>query len=199
MSPLAFGIGKARGAEFDPAIFYGNFVAFYWNFTNGKDLDIIASFLYPNLSGEVGARKGNEITNNDQTVTYMKWGGDNTESTSGYEAIYIDIPAIKTVPGFTGNEIELDLRCMWYGEVGTDPVVISTTGYEGGTMELEAATPGYPGLYGFLNPTATQSFVDFKSTKGRQITSTNREDSGQRVARVKINLNTYTLTFIEDN
>ena len=29
----------------------------------------------------------------------MKWGGDNAESTAGYEGIYIDVNAIKTLPG----------------------------------------------------------------------------------------------------
>jgi len=197
--PLSFGIGKARGAEFDEALYYSDYLTFYWYFTDGKDLDIISSFIYPNLPGEVGARKGNEIVGAGGTITYMKWGGDNSEQTSGYEAIYIDLNAIKSSPGFVGNEIEIDLRCMWYGEVGTNPIIVKSTGYEGGAMQLEATTPGLNTLRGFYNSTATRTFTNFKNTSGRVITSTNREDSGQRVARAKINLDTYVLTFIEDN
>ena len=36
MSPLAFGIGKSRGTTFDPAVFYSNYLVFYWNWTDGK-------------------------------------------------------------------------------------------------------------------------------------------------------------------
>ena len=198
MSPLAFGIGKSRGTLFDPAVFYCNYLVFNYNWTDGKDLDIIASFLYPNVSGEVGSRKGNEITNNDGTIVYMKWGGDNTEDTVGYESIYIDVPAIKQIPGFTGNEIELDLRAIWYSEVGQDPVIITADGYQGGNMELEAETPNVPG-YGFRNPNATRSYIEYKSTNGKQLQSTNREDSGQRLTRAKINLDSYSLVFVEDD
>ena len=68
----------------------------------------------------------------------MKWGGDNNTDTVGYEGIYIDIDRLKNVSGgLTDNIIELDLRGIWYAEVGQNPVVINATGYEGGTMTLE--------------------------------------------------------------
>ena len=57
MSPLAFGIGKSRGTVFDPAVFYCNFLIFNWNWTDGKDFDIVAKFIEPNISGSVGAKK----------------------------------------------------------------------------------------------------------------------------------------------
>ena len=67
MSPLAFGIGKSGGASFDPAAFYCNYLAFLFHWTDGKDLDVICSFLSPNLSGELGFNRspGNAITNGD--------------------------------------------------------------------------------------------------------------------------------------
>ena len=76
----------------------------------------------------------------------MKWGGDNADDTVGYEGIYIDVDAIKTLPGgIPENQIELDMRGTWYAEVGAQPVVISASGYEGGTMTLERDTPNVPG------------------------------------------------------
>tara|TARA_B100000073_G_scaffold298984_1_gene264705 strand:- start:718 stop:1314 length:597 start_codon:yes stop_codon:yes gene_type:complete len=197
--PLAFGIGKSRGTVFDPAVFYSNYLVFYWNWTDGKDLDIIAKFLSPNLGGEVGSRKGEQITNQDGSVVYMQWGGDNTEDTAGYEGIFIDVNALKQVPGgLTNNTVELDLRAMWYSEIGTDPVTITASGYQGGTMGLEKDTPNVPG-FGFYNPTAAQTFTNFKETNGKVLTSVNREDSGQRLTRVIIDLSSLNLRFIEDD
>lgn len=201
MSPLAFGLGKSRGAIFDPAVFYCNYIVLYFNWTDGKDLDIITSFISPNLSGECGFNRtpGNAITNGDGSITYMKWGNDNSEDTEGYEGIYIDVDALKQIPGgLTNNEIELDLRCIWRAEVGTDPVILTATGYQGGTMALENETPNVPG-FGFLNPTATQTFINFKESEGKQITDVNRENNGQRVARVKLKLSEFVLQFIEDD
>ena len=201
MSPLAFGLGKSRGALFDPAAFYSNYIVLYFNWTDGKDLDIITSFISPNLSGECGFNRspGNAITNGDGSITYMKWGNDNSEDTEGYEGIYIDVEALKQVPGgLTNNEIELDLRCIWRAEVGIDPVILTATGYQGGTMQLESETPNVPG-YGFLNTTASQTFINFKESKGKQITDTDRENNGQRVARVKLKLSEFVLEFVEDD
>jgi len=197
--PLSFGIGKARGSEFDEALYYADYLTFYWYFTDGKDLDIISSFIYPPIPGEIGARRGNELTNDSGNIVYMKWGGDNSEDTSGYEAIYIDINAIKSRSGFVGNIIELDLRAIWYGEVGFNPIYIRSSAYEGGAMQLESSYPPTSTKRGFFNSTALQTYTNFKSTNGKILTSTNRENSGQRISRVRINLDTYVLTFIEDD
>ena len=198
MSPLAFGIGKSRGANFDPAIFYCNILQFYWNWTDGKDFDLRAEFIRPTqLAGQVvGTDKLPQITDGGGSVTYMKWGGDNTTDTSGYEGIYIDVNALKQVPGgLAENTIELDLRGTWYAEVGSNPVVTKGTGYEGGTMTLERDTPNVPG-YGFINTGYAASFTDYKETAGTVVTSTDREFSGQRMARAIIDLNTFQITFI---
>ena len=199
--PLAFGIGKSRGSVFDPAIEACNYIQFYWNWTDGKDFDLRAEFIRPTqLAGQVvGTDKLPQITDGGGSVTYMKWGGDNQEDTVGYEGIYIDVDALKQVPGgLTQNIIELDLRAIWRAEIGTDPVIVKASGWQGGTVLLEDETPNVPG-YGFLNPTAFQSFPDFKQTEGKQLTDTNRENNGQRMCRVKIDLNSYTIQLIEDD
>ena len=200
MSPLAFGIGKSCGASFDPAAFYCNYLAFLFHWTDGKDFDLRAEFIRPTqLAGTVvGHGKTSLITDGGGSQVYMIWGGDNNTDTAGYEGIYIDIDRLKAVAGgLTDNTIELDFRGIWYAEVGLDPVVVRSSGYQGGTMTLEDETANVSG-YGFINTGYAQSFTDFKESIPVVISSTNREDNGQRIARAVINLDTYQLTFFQN-
>tara|TARA_B100001142_G_scaffold312268_1_gene347497 strand:- start:195 stop:785 length:591 start_codon:yes stop_codon:yes gene_type:complete len=195
MSPLSFGIGKSRGTVFDPAVFYCNFLIFNWNWTDGKDFDIIAEFIEPNISGQVGARKGTKIQNADQSVTYMDWGGDNILDTdNGYESILIDVPAIQSAPGNNSSRIVLDLRGTWYDQVGLDPIIITADGFQGGTPLKEGETGNIPG-FGFYNPTAIRTFENYKQSFGTQIITTNRENSGQRITRVEIDTSTFNMRY----
>ena len=198
MSPLAFGIGKSRGAAFDPAIEACNYIQFYWNWTDGKDFDVRCEFLKPTaLAGQVvGTNRLPQIIDGGGSITYMKWGGDNADDTEGYEGIYIDVNAIKTLPGgIPENIIELDMRGTWYAEIGAQPVVISATGYEGGTMTLERDTPNVPGN-GFINTGYATSFTNFKVAPGVVVTSAGHsEANGQRLTKVVIDLNRFTLSF----
>ena len=196
--PLAFGIGKSRGAAFDPAIEACNYIQFYWNWTDGKDFDVRAEFLRPTaLAGQVvGTNRLPQIVDGGGSITYMKWGGDNADDTEGYEGIYIDVDAVKTLPGgIPENIIELDMRGTWYAEIGAQPVIISATGYNGGTMTLERDTPNVPGR-GFINTGYATSFTDFKVAPGIVVTSAGHsEANGQRLTKVIIDLNRFTLSF----
>mgnify|MGYP005729786951 FL=1 len=201
MSPLAFGIGKSRGAAFDPAIEACNYIQFYWNWTDGKDFDVRAEFLRPTaLAGQVvGTNRLPQIVDGGGSITYMKWGGDNADDTEGYEGIYIDVDAVKTLPGgIPENIIELDMRGTWYAEIGAQPVVISATGYDGGTMTLERDTPNVPGR-GFINTGYATSFTDFKVAPGVVVTSAGHsEANGQRLTKVVIDLNRFTLAYSQN-
>ena len=196
--PLAFGIGKSRGAAFDPAIEACNYIQFYWNWTDGKDFDVRAEFLRPTaLAGQVvGTNRLPQIVDGGGSITYMKWGGDNADDTEGYEGIYIDVDAVKTLPGgIPENIIELDMRGTWYAEIGAQPVIISATGYDGGTMTLERDTPNVPGR-GFINTGYATSFTDFKVAPGVVVTSAGHsEANGQRLTKVVIDLNRFTLAY----
>ena len=199
--PLAFGIGKSRGAAFDPAIEACNYIQFYWNWTDGKDFDVRAEFLRPTaLAGQVvGTNRLPQIVDGGGSITYMKWGGDNADDTEGYEGIYIDVDAVKTLPGgIPENIIELDMRGTWYAEIGAQPVVISATGYDGGTMTLERDTPNVPGR-GFINTGYATSFTDFKLAPGVVVTSAGHsEANGQRLTKVVIDLNRFTLAYSQN-
>lgn len=196
--PLAFGIGKSRGAAFDPAIEACNYIQFYWNWTDGKDFDVRCEFLKPTaLAGQVvGTNRLPQIIDGGGSITYMKWGGDNADDTEGYEGIYIDVDAVKTLPGgIPENIIELDMRGTWYAEIGAQPVIISATGYDGGTMTLERDTPNVPGR-GFINTGYATSFTDFKVAPGVVVTSAGHsEANGQRLTKVVIDLNRFTLAY----
>ncbi len=196
--PLAFGIGKSRGAAFDPAIEACNYIQFYWNWTDGKDFDVRAEFLRPTaLAGQVvGTNRLPQIVDGGGSITYMKWGGDNADDTEGYEGIYIDVDAVKTLPGgIPENIIELDMRGTWYAEIGAQPVVISATGYDGGAMTLERDTPNVPGR-GFINTGYATSFTDFKVAPGVVVSSAGHSESnGQRLTKVIIDLNRFTLAY----
>lgn len=196
--PLAFGIGKSRGAAFDPAIEACNYIQFYWNWTDGKDFDVRCEFLKPTaLAGQVvGTNRLPQIVDGGGSITYMKWGGDNADDTEGYEGIYIDVDAVKTLPGgIPENIIELDMRGTWYAEIGAQPVIISATGYDGGTMTLERDTPNVPGR-GFINTGYATSFTDFKVAPGVVVTSAGHsEANGQRLTKVVIDLNRFTLAY----
>ena len=201
MSPLAFGIGKSRGAAFDPAIEACNYIQFYWNWTDGKDFDVRSEFIRPTaLAGQVvGTNRLPQIVDGGGSITYMKWGGDNADDTEGYEGIYIDVDAVKTLPGgIPENIIELDMRGTWYAEIGAQPVVISATGYDGGTMTLERDTPNVPGR-GFINTGYATSFTDFKVAPGVVVTSAGHsEANGQRLTKVVIDLNRFTLAYSQN-
>lgn len=196
--PLAFGIGKSRGAAFDPAIEACNYIQFYWNWTDGKDFDVRCEFLKPTaLAGQVvGTNRLPQIVDGGGSITYMKWGGDNADDTEGYEGIYIDVDAVKTLPGgIPENIIELDMRGTWYAEIGAQPVVISATGYDGGAMTLERDTPNVPGR-GFINTGYATSFTDFKVAPGVVVSSAGHSESnGQRLTKVIIDLNRFTLAY----
>ena len=161
--PLAFGIGKSRGSAFDPPIF----LQIYYS-SIGTGLMVrtltsdVSSFVLLNSGQVVGTDKLPQIVDGGGSITYMKWGGDNVNDTEGYEGIYIDVNAIKSIPGgLTDNIIELDFRGMWYAEVGTDPVVVRGSAYQGGTMSLERDTPNVPG-FGFINVGYAQSFTNLQ-------------------------------------
>ena len=198
MSPLAFGMGKSRGTPFDEAIFYSNHLVFNFNWTNGRDLDIIVEFLEPTFSGQLGERKGDAI-GIGTTATFIQFGGDTSDDEDCMsQSIVVNLDTIRNNLTLPNNRVIIDLRATWFSEIGTDPIIIDCDGYVGGTMLLDGETPN---VYckGFSNPTATDTYMGFRSTAGKSINYTNREDSGARLARAIVDFSTYNLTFIEDS
>lgn len=183
--PTSFGLYKAfKFSELvEPAIQYSDYFMFNFDVSDGSDLDIVFKFLTPNIDAYIGWGKQSTISIGSNTFAY--WGGDNTGL--GSESVYIDkAKLLSAFPGTT--QIEVDLRAFWYGSVGTNPVVVSMDGFQGGSMVKDGFT--------FINPTATNSFPSSRSFTNIITTQSNSSDSlGQRVARAVINLNTKTINY----
>lgn len=147
-----------------------------YTFSNGSDLDTRTRMLQPAQSSAVGWGQGVVIG----VPAFITWGGDNTGT--GVESVLFDKAAyLASYPG--QQQIVLDLRAMWYGSVGTNPVVINVTSYAGGQMVRSG--------FSWTNPTATATYTNFTSTS-KQITLLSRSasDPGERVA-------TMTLDFVQ--
>lgn len=171
-SPVYSGYGTFEFSQ--PAALADYFVIKY-TFTNGSDLDTRTSMLAPATSSAVGWGQGTVIG----APAFITWGGDNTGT--GVESVLFNKAAfLAAYPGQTS--IELDLRAMWYGSVGSNPVTVTVTSYAGGAMVQQG--------YTWVNPTATATYTNFTSTSN-QITlfSQSASNPGQRVA-------TMTLDFV---
>ena len=140
-----------------------------YGFTDGSDLDTRTSITSPSgITGTVGWAKDTTIG----VPAYVTWGGDNTGT--GVESFLFDKNTFKAAnPGI--STVTFDLRCGWYGSIGSQPVVINVTSYAGGTMTKTG--------YTWNNPTADHTYVGFTSTSA-VITQKiqNGTDNGQRVA-----------------
>lgn len=186
MAPLSFGIGNVnkRGTPGDIALAlgYGRYFVFQYYFTDGTDLDHRTSILSPSIAGSVGFGSSVSIP------PYLYWAGDNTGS--GFESVYFDKQEI--LNAFPGNSIiEIDCRCWWYGAQGTDPVVVRLSSYRGGSMVVND--------FQWTNPTATNSFINFKLSPGKIISRLYASPSGpERLAKFTFNFanNTLSLTTI---
>ena len=184
--PLSFGVAKAfRSGEFrDPAIVFGDFFVFNYEYNDGRDLDIRASIINPVVPGVLGWARDNILFANGQAIAY--WAGDNS-GTSGKEAIYIDRSKFELVFP-SANFIEVDLRCFWNEQLGTN-VDIKMDAYRGGVMQND-------GNFGFRNPTAITTFPASRSER-RLITlrTSSSATQGQRHSRAIIDFVDSKLTY----
>jgi hypothetical protein len=186
MSPLSFGFSRSNiisKSISDLAVQYGRYFVFEYQFTNGSDLDTRTGFIHP----PIGTTSNNTYIGwNRSGNQFLYWGGDNTGR--GFESCYIDKEQVfAAYPDI--NYIEIDLRCFWYGSVGSNPVIIKTNAYTGGTMVKSG--------FQWVNPTATYSFPAAFSV-GKTITNTNRSGDGQRASRVILDFNNFTLNYYQD-
>ena len=167
-------------------VFNADYMVLTYQFTNGRDLDTRSRVALPNigqttLSSYVGWARSNQWPTSGTPI--IRWGGDNTGT--GFESVLINLVKFReTYPSET--EIVVDLRAFWYGTVGTNPVNVAATLYKGGTITG-------PSNYIFTNTTFTSKY-DISSVS-KVVTSTNRNDGGQRVATLTYNLTTNTGTF----
>lgn len=149
-----------------------------YGFTDGADLDTRSGFFDPAIPGYVGWGQGN-------TVAQLTWGGDNTGI--GVESVLFDRKAFSAAYP-DRKSVSLDLRAMWYGAVGVDPVTITITSYKGGQMIKNG--------YTWANPTAEETYTNFTSTsKVINLFSRAGSNIGERVAIVDIDYSAGTVNY----
>eukprot|EP00956_Cyclotella_meneghiniana_P033868 scaffold99634_cov26-Cyclotella_meneghiniana.AAC.1 len=129
--------------------------------------------LEPATSIVIGYGHGSSIG----SPPFVEWGGDNNGI--GAESVLINIQNFRD--NYPGEEkLTLDLRAMWWGTVGSNPVVIAMTSYAGGSMVKDG--------YTWNNPTATDTYGNFDSVEQVLDYKSNvKTDPGQRISTVTIN------------
>ena len=137
--------------------------------------------LEPATSGAIGWGQGTSIG----SPIFIEWGGDNTGT--GVESALINIQNFRVnYPG--EEELTLDLRAMWYSEVGSNPVVVVVTSYAGGSMVKDG--------YTWNNPTATDTYGNFTSVEQvLDFTSQERGNPGERIRTLTINFVAGVITY----
>jgi hypothetical protein len=161
-------------------------------FTDGADLDTRTRISNPDigqndLPAYIGWNRLNEFPESSETPI-LKWAGDNTGT--GFESVLIDLIQLKSqFPQFSGSTITIDMNAMWYGSLGSNPVVMDVMMYKGGSMSLDGdaylfVNNTYTGLYGVAS---TGTIVTLVSQNG--------EDQ-ELVARLQYNLSNYIGNFI---
>jgi hypothetical protein len=170
--------------------FNADYIIVSYAFTDGADLDTRTRISSPNI-GQNSAQSflgwcRSEFFPDNGGTPILTWSGDNTGQ--GFESVFVNLIEFKNqYPSETSLTIEMN--AMWYGTLGSNPVVMDVMMYKGGTISLvqEAymfANDGYSGIYGV-------------ASTGTTITTQSQECFSQElVAKLQYNLSTYNGQFI---
>ena len=162
--------------------FPANYIMLTYEFVDGRDLDTRTRIVTPDVGQDTQNEYLGWSCQSKWPVTsteYLTWSGDNTGT--GFESVLVNIDEFNAANP-SATEIVMDLRSFWYGTVGSSPVNIAATLWEGGT----------PVKNGFIwtNPTATDTYNI--NSVGKLVTDDGSPDkatsSGERVATLTYNL-----------
>jgi hypothetical protein len=186
-TPYPFSTPPPSGFTFD-----ADYIVVTYAFTDGTDLDTRTRISNPDigqndLSTYLGWSRSNEFPVDSETPI-LKWAGDNTGT--GFESVLIDLIQLKSqFPQFSGSTITVDMNAMWYGDLGSNPVIMDIMMYKGGTMTLDEDA------YLFVNN--TYSGIYGVASTGTIVTLQSQEENDQElVATLQYNLSTYIGNFI---
>jgi hypothetical protein len=160
-----------------------DYIVVEYTFDTGEDLDTRTRLAVPAVGSSngklyVGWGQANRVpTNNTATPNILRWGGDNTGT--GRESAVFDVNYFKSLYP-SAHDIIIDCRAQWYGIVGTTPVGLKITLYQGGAIQAVG--------YGFENPTATSSTVLDLTLKNVTLFSQNSASIGDRIATISYNV-----------
>lgn len=171
------------GRDAPVIVFEADYIMLKYTFTNGIDLDTRTKMLSPANSNFLGwARLSRFPASPDPII--LDWGGDNqgTGNADGTtsEAVLINLINYRTA--YPSNPIiEIDCRCFWYGQLGTNPVIVEATLWKGGTVIK--GTPAYQ----FSNPTATATAILDSIGKIITLQTTASSTDGERAGIFRYN------------
>lgn len=172
--------------------FNADYIVVTYAFTDGADLDTRTRISNPDigqndLSTYIGWNRSNEFPVGSGTPI-LKWAGDNTGT--GFESVLIDLIQFKAqFPQFSGSTITIDMNAMWFGSLGSNPVVMDVMMYKGGSMSLDE------NAFLFINNTYTGIYGVASTGTSVTLVSQNGEDQ-QLVATLQYNLSNYNGNFI---
>jgi hypothetical protein len=184
-TPFPFITPQPTGFTFD-----ADYIIVSYSFTDGTDLDTRTRISSPNI-GQSNAQSylgwcRSEFFPDDEGTPILSWSGDNTGQ--GFESVFVNLIRFKELyPSETSLTIEMS--AMWYGDLGSNPVIMDVMLYKGGTISLvqEAYTfinEGYSGIYGV-------------ASSGTTVTLQSQECFDQQlVSKLQYNLTTYNGQFI---
>ena len=160
-----------------------DYMVIEYTFDTGNDLDTRVRVVQPPLPS-IENSTGNTYDytgwgQGDYIPNILDWGGDNTGT--GRESCVFKINDYKNAFPSTSNII-IDCRAQWFGTVGTTPVGLKITLYEGGAIQQVG--------FGFENPTATTSTVLNLTLKSITLKSTSALSIGDRIATINYNVTT---------
>ena len=177
-------------------IFDADSIIMTYRSSDGQDLDILVRVVTPNIGqtsrstyiGFPGDTRNNEVWPKTGTPI-LTWGGDNLGT--GFEAVYLNVARFKQLYP-SENTIVVDLRCLWYTTVGTQPVNIAATMYKGGTVQSTGHSSQVTG-FNFTNTGFTDSRTI--NSVSKVITNNTRGGSGERLVTLTYNITTGIGTF----
>ena len=157
-------------------------------FTNGQDLDTRTRIAIPDIGQDtqkeyLGWGVLSKYPTGVTETAILTWGGDNTAT--GYESVLIDVNEFK-LQYPSAAEMVADLRAQWYGTVGTNPVTIGATLWNGGLPVKNGCVSGVARCW--TNPTAVETLVVPSAGKVITLFSTSAISPGERVATLTYNL-----------
>jgi hypothetical protein len=150
-----------------------DYIIIEYAFADGRDLDTRTRIVTPAVGTYVGWGF------NETVSTILLWSGDNTGI--GRESVLLNVDSFKN--NYPGNaEILVDCRAQWFGEIGTAPVGLNITLYQGGEMVQDE------GGFKWNNPTAM--LVKTLGLTFSPITLYSQDDTsiGERIATLRYNV-----------
>jgi hypothetical protein len=185
-TPYPYVTQQPGGFDFD-----ADYIIVTYAFTNGTDLDTRTRISSPDIGqNDLSTYLGwcRSETFPDTGTPVLSWSKDNTGT--GFESVFINLIEFKLqFPSYATSTITIDMNGMWYGEVGSNPVIMDVMMYKGGTVYL------VEDAYTFMNDDYTGIFGVQSLGTTVSLQSNNCEDQ-EHISSLTYNLQSHQGQFI---